>query len=161
MTVLVAYASLHGSTRGIAELIARVLEERGLDVEVRGVETSPDPGTYDAVVLGSAVYRGSWMREALEFSRHHASLLADRPVWLFSSGPLGVKVEEMEEQVWDTLRTCYDPEIPVNIADLGLVYRCEVVPLEGKDYRVEIDMTLTAPACGMGDVLRTEAETKT
>ncbi len=68
--------------------------------------------------------------------------------------------KEMEEQVWDTLRTCYDPEIPVNIADLGLVYRCEVSPLEEKNYRVEIDMTLTAPACGMGDVLKAEIETK-
>jgi probable FeS assembly SUF system protein SufT len=68
--------------------------------------------------------------------------------------------EEMEEQVWDTLRTCYDPEIPVNIADLGLVYRCEVSSLEEKQYRVEIDMTLTAPACGMGDVLKAEIETK-
>jgi probable FeS assembly SUF system protein SufT len=68
--------------------------------------------------------------------------------------------EEMEEQVWDTLRTCYDPEIPVNIADLGLVYRCEVSPLEDRSYRVEIDMTLTAPACGMGDVLKAEIEQK-
>src|SRR5947209_1409725 len=63
-----------------------------------------------------------------------------------SSSPADVAVatedpEEMEEQVWDTLRTCYDPEIPINIADLGLVYRCEVAPLDGRDYRVEIDMT--------------------
>jgi probable FeS assembly SUF system protein SufT len=68
--------------------------------------------------------------------------------------------KQMEEQVWDTLRTCYDPEIPVNIADLGLVYRCEVSSIEEKNFRVEIDMTLTAPACGMGDVLKAEIETK-
>jgi len=68
--------------------------------------------------------------------------------------------KELEEMVWDELRTCYDPEIPINIADLGLVYRCEVSPLPQGDFRVEIDMTLTAPACGMGDVLKAEIETK-
>jgi probable FeS assembly SUF system protein SufT len=68
--------------------------------------------------------------------------------------------EELEEAVWDQLRTCYDPEIPINIADLGLVYRCEVVPLDEGGNRVEIDMTLTAPACGMGDVLKAEVEQK-
>ncbi len=67
--------------------------------------------------------------------------------------------EEVEELVWDQLRTCYDPEIPINIADLGLVYGCAVTPLpEGQ--RVEIKMTLTAPACGMGDVLKAEVESK-
>jgi len=68
--------------------------------------------------------------------------------------------EELEQLVWDQLRTCYDPEIPVNIADLGLVYRCEVKPLAEGGNRVEIDMTLTAPGCGMGDVLKAEVESK-
>jgi probable FeS assembly SUF system protein SufT len=57
-----------------------------------------------------------------------------------------------EEQVWEALRQCYDPEIPVNIADLGLVYKCNIVPLEGGN-RVEVEMTLTAPGCGMGPIL--------
>jgi probable FeS assembly SUF system protein SufT len=67
--------------------------------------------------------------------------------------------DEVEKLVWDQLRTVFDPEIPVNIADLGLVYRCEVQPIE-PDYRVEIAMTLTAPGCGMGDVLKAEVEDK-
>jgi probable FeS assembly SUF system protein SufT len=68
--------------------------------------------------------------------------------------------EEVAELVWDQLRTCYDPEIPINIADLGLVYGCAVAPLVEGGHRVEIKMTLTAPACGMGDVLKAEVESK-
>jgi probable FeS assembly SUF system protein SufT len=58
-----------------------------------------------------------------------------------------------ESLVWDQLRTCYDPEIPIDIVELGLIYRCEVVPLPDGGNRVEIDMTLTAPGCGMGPIL--------
>lgn len=61
----------------------------------------------------------------------------------------------LEERVWAVLRTCYDPEIPINIADLGLIYSCEL-PDEGR--RVEIKMTLTAPGCGMGPVLAQEVK---
>ncbi len=59
-----------------------------------------------------------------------------------------------EELAWDQLRTCYDPEIPVNIVDLGLVYGCAVTPLETGGNRIDVKFTLTAPGCGMGDVLR-------
>ncbi|MPZ14028.1 MAG: putative Fe-S cluster assembly protein SufT [Chloroflexi bacterium] len=68
--------------------------------------------------------------------------------------------EEVEGLVWDQLRTCFDPEIPVNIADLGLVYACAVTVRDGGGYRVHIEMTLTAPGCGMGDVLKAEVESK-
>ena len=61
---------------------------------------------------------------------------------------------ELEKLIWDQMRKCYDPEIPVNIVDLGLVYGCEVTPAEnGEGQRVDIKMTLTAPGCGMGPVL--------
>ena len=67
--------------------------------------------------------------------------------------------EKLEAMVWDQLKTCYDPEIPVNIVDLGLVYLCELEETEeGK--RVKIKMTLTAPGCGMGPVLATDVKTK-
>jgi menaquinone-dependent protoporphyrinogen oxidase len=98
VTVLVTCASLHGSTREMVEVIAEVLRARGMEVEASPVESAPDPGGYEAVVLGSAVYRGSWMREAAEFARRHRDVLAARPVWLFSSGPLGTEVEDAEEQ---------------------------------------------------------------
>jgi probable FeS assembly SUF system protein SufT len=65
-----------------------------------------------------------------------------------------------EEQVLEKLRTCYDPEIPVNIVDLGLVYDLQILPVPGGGNRVEIKMTLTAPGCGMGPVLQQDVETK-
>lgn len=58
-----------------------------------------------------------------------------------------------ESLVWAQLETCYDPEIPINIVELGLIYRCEVVPDGHGGHCVEIDMTLTAPGCGMGPIL--------
>jgi probable FeS assembly SUF system protein SufT len=66
----------------------------------------------------------------------------------------------VEEQVWSQLRTVYDPEIPINIVDLGLVYACNITPLSDGKQHVEVTMTLTAPGCGMGDVLRADAESK-
>jgi probable FeS assembly SUF system protein SufT len=65
-----------------------------------------------------------------------------------------------EELAWDQLRTCYDPEIPVNIVDLGLVYQCGATPLPDGGSRVEVRFTLTAPGCGMGDVLREDIKGK-
>jgi probable FeS assembly SUF system protein SufT len=67
--------------------------------------------------------------------------------------------EKLEELVWDQLKTCYDPEIPVNIVDLGLVYLCELQDSDaGKT--VKVKMTLTAPGCGMGPVLASDVKTK-
>jgi probable FeS assembly SUF system protein SufT len=68
--------------------------------------------------------------------------------------------EDIEKLVWDQLKTCYDPEIPVNIADLGLVYSCVITPLSEGGNKVEIKMTLTAPGCGMGDFLKTDVQSK-
>ena len=67
---------------------------------------------------------------------------------------------DIEQVIWNQLRTCYDPEIPVNIVDLGLIYRCEVSPMPDGERRVEVDMTLTAPGCGMGDILVQDAQEK-
>ena len=58
--------------------------------------------------------------------------------------------------VWDQLKTCYDPEIPVNIVDLGLVYSCDVAPTEAGGQKVSVRFALTAPGCGMGDVLKAD-----
>jgi probable FeS assembly SUF system protein SufT len=66
---------------------------------------------------------------------------------------------ELEEQVWGALRTCYDPEIPVNIVDLGLVYDMRIAP-EGEGKRVDVKMTLTAPGCGMGTSIAADARLK-
>jgi probable FeS assembly SUF system protein SufT len=65
-----------------------------------------------------------------------------------------------EELAWDQLRTCYDPEIPVNIVDLGLVYSCALTPRPEGGNKIEVKFTLTAPGCGMGDVLREDIKSK-
>ena len=67
--------------------------------------------------------------------------------------------EALETAVWDQMRTCYDPEIPVNIVDLGLIYRCDIRPAEGGS-RIEVDLSLTAPGCGMGPVLAEDVRGK-
>ncbi len=67
---------------------------------------------------------------------------------------------DIEAVIWEQLKTCYDPEIPVNIVDLGLVYRCEVTSLGNGERSVSVDMTLTAPGCGMGDILVADAQEK-
>src|SRR5258705_12637895 len=59
--------------------------------------------------------------------------------------------EELEKEVWNQLKTCYDPEIPVNVVDLGLIYDCQLAPIgEGKSFKADVKMTLTAPGCAMG-----------
>jgi probable FeS assembly SUF system protein SufT len=64
------------------------------------------------------------------------------------------------ELAWDQLKTCYDPEIPVNIVDLGLVYSCDVGPTDSGGQRVSVRFALTAPGCGMGDVLKADIQGK-
>ena len=66
----------------------------------------------------------------------------------------------LEEKVWAQLKTCYDPEIPVNIADLGLIYKCAITPSPSAGFDVAITMTLTAPGCGMGPVLVADVKQK-
>jgi menaquinone-dependent protoporphyrinogen oxidase len=96
--ILVAYASKHGSTAEIARRIAERLSDRGHDVEARSVDEVDRLDRVEAVVLGSAVYAGSWRNEAVAFVERHAQELRRIPVWLFSSGPLGDHVEDLEEQ---------------------------------------------------------------
>ena len=69
--------------------------------------------------------------------------------------------DELEREVWNQLKTCYDPEIPVNIVDLGLIYDCQLAPVgEGKSFKADVKMTLTAPGCGMGPVLAQDVQNK-
>jgi len=74
--------------------------------------------------------------------------------------PENASDKDIEAVVWNQLKTCYDPEIPVNIVDLGLIYRCEVTPLPNGHRAVNVDMTLTAPGCGMGEILVQDAQEK-
>jgi probable FeS assembly SUF system protein SufT len=74
--------------------------------------------------------------------------------------PANASDQDVESVVWDQLRTCFDPEIPINVVDLGLIYRCEIVRTEGGGRRVDIAMTLTAPGCGMGPILMEDVREK-
>ena len=89
MKVLVAVASKHGGTQEIAYGIGQVLSGRGINADVKNIETDGDIGKYQAVILGSAVYNGSWLKIAKKFVAKHGDELATRPTWLFSSGPVG------------------------------------------------------------------------
>jgi menaquinone-dependent protoporphyrinogen oxidase len=89
MKVLVTAATRHGSTEEIAALIARVLRLRGMDTVEKRPADVEDVSDYDAVVLGSAVYAGRWLAPATSLVSRFRPQLADRPVWLFSSGPVG------------------------------------------------------------------------
>ncbi|MGD9584007.1 MAG: putative Fe-S cluster assembly protein SufT [Lysobacterales bacterium] len=74
--------------------------------------------------------------------------------------PEGAGAEQIEQAVWAQLRTCFDPEIPINIVDLGLVYECDLKPADNGHYTVDVKMTLTAPGCGMGDILVSDVREK-
>jgi probable FeS assembly SUF system protein SufT len=75
-----------------------------------------------------------------------------------ASGP--ITQEAVEKEIWTQLKTCYDPEIPVNIVDLGLIYDCHVEPIAANSFRASVKMTLTAPGCGMGPVLQQDVQNK-
>ena len=89
MKVLVTAASRHGATTEIAHRIAEVLSTAGIEAHILEPSAVIDVSGYDAVVLGSAVYAGRWLGPAKELVEREAEALASRPVWLFSSGPIG------------------------------------------------------------------------
>jgi menaquinone-dependent protoporphyrinogen oxidase len=91
MKVLVAYASKYGSTKGIADFIAENIRKQGLDSDVQEVGEVRNAADYDTFVIGSAVYMFHWMKGAKQFVSRNRAVLASRPVWLFSSGPVGTQ----------------------------------------------------------------------
>ena len=101
--VLVASASKHGSTEEIAEAIGDVLRAHGLEVEVRRMEDVYTVFPYDAYVLGSAVYVGGWMRRATRVLDERGELIATRPTWLFSSGPVGDPPHATAQESFDAV----------------------------------------------------------
>lgn len=123
-----------------------------------GTKVMLQPGTFVSVTqaLGNAytIYvNGNLVRVAGKDGDALGLVILELPDINASEG-------SVEEKVWLQLRTCFDPEIPVNIVDLGLIYNCLVVPLGKADFQVTIVMTLTAVGCGMGPVLVAEVEEK-
>ena len=87
--VLIAFGSKHGSTAETAEAVARELRRRGLSTDCRAASDVNDLSGYDAIVLGSAVYMKRWQHDARRLLHKHRRELAERPFWIFSSGPFG------------------------------------------------------------------------
>jgi menaquinone-dependent protoporphyrinogen oxidase len=108
MSVLVAYATRHGATRGIAERIAERLRAAGLDAEARSAADVRDAARYDAYVVGGAAYMFHWLKDATTFVEKNRALLAERPTWLFSSGPVGT--DTVDKQGRDVLETTVPKE---------------------------------------------------
>ena len=138
MRVLVAYASRHGATQGIAERIAATLSAAGLDVDVSAMRDVREPEGYDAFILGSAVYMFRWLKDFTRFVHRHEKLLATRPLWLFSSGPLGDRSARAPQP---------DPK------DVGAIRRA-VAPRDHRVFAGSFDRA-TADFDGMGIVDRT------
>jgi len=104
-------------------------------------------GTYTVIVNGNMFRIESKDADALGIEIKAAPAAT-------TAAPTGpMTQEQLEKKVWESLKTCYDPEIPVNIVDLGLVYACAVTPEPDGTRKLSVSMTLTAPGCGMGEVL--------
>jgi menaquinone-dependent protoporphyrinogen oxidase len=124
MNILVTAASKHGATAEIAEIVAGTLREAGHDVDSCAIEEAAALSTvagYDAVVLGSAVYAGRWLGPARDFVDRHATELAGRPVWLFSSGPIG------------------DPPLPKEEAPEALAFAARIGAREHRSFAGRLD----------------------
>jgi menaquinone-dependent protoporphyrinogen oxidase len=107
--VLVVYATKHGATRGIAERICETLRSQELDCSIADAKDEPVTSGADAFVIGSAAYFGKWLKEATEFVRSNETFLRTRPVWLFSSGPVGTdKVDKKGNDVLVTSQAATD-----------------------------------------------------
>ena len=107
-------------------------------------------GSYTVVVNGNMFRIEGKDADALGLE------VAAKPV---STGA-AVSQEKLEKEIWNQLRSCYDPEIPVNIVDLGLVYDCHLSSLNAGSFRADVKMTLTAPGCGMGPMLAQDVQNK-
>ena len=107
-------------------------------------------GSYTVIVNGNMFRIEGKDADALGFE------VAAKPA--ASGAP--VTQEHLEKEIWNQLRSCYDPEIPVNVVDLGLIYHCHLTPLPAGGHRVDVKMTLTAPGCGMGPMLAQDVQNK-
>jgi probable FeS assembly SUF system protein SufT len=107
-------------------------------------------GTYTVVVNGNM----------FRIENKDADALGIEVVSKAASSGAPVTQENLEKEIWNQLRSCYDPEIPVNIVDLGLIYDCHLTPLGSSNFRVDVKMTLTAPGCGMGPMLAQDVQGK-
>ncbi len=137
-------------TRDVAASIipvgTRVTLQKGEQAQI----TQSLGGSYTVIVNGNM----------FRIEGNDADALGFEPVKKPETTSAAVSAELLEKEVWNQLRTCYDPEIPVNIVDLGLIYDCHLAPLSPGSHRVDVKMTLTAPGCGMGPMLAQDVQNK-
>jgi probable FeS assembly SUF system protein SufT len=110
-------------------------------------------GSYTVVVNGNMFRIAENDADALGLEVKPGAKAAAAP-----AGP--ISQDQLEKQVWESLKSCYDPEIPVNIVDLGLIYDCHLTPIGQNNFKADVKMTLTAPGCGMGPVLAQDVQNK-
>jgi probable FeS assembly SUF system protein SufT len=139
-------------TRDVDAAIVPVGTRVTLQKGERAYLTQSLGGTYTVVVNGNMFRVDGKDADALGFE---VAAKAAAPA------PAGPKtLEELEKEVWVQLKNCYDPEIPVNVVDLGLIYDCQLTALGDGSHKADIKMTLTAPGCGMGPVLAQDVQTR-
>jgi probable FeS assembly SUF system protein SufT len=136
-------------TRDVSAIIIPVGEQVTLREGTDGFITQALGGSFTVYVEGNL----------FRVSGSDADALGKEPVPP-PEVPENASDADIEAVIWEQLKTCYDPEIPVDIVNLGLIYRCDVTPLGNGKRSVSVDMTLTAPGCGMGDVLVQDAREK-
>jgi len=107
-------------------------------------------GTYTVIVNGNMFRIDGKDADALGYEPTAPKITTGAPV----------TQENLEKEIWNQMRSCYDPEIPVNIVDLGLIYDCHLSPLSAASYKVDVKMTLTAPGCGMGPTLAQDVQSR-
>src|SRR5436190_6253006 len=107
-------------------------------------------GSYSVIVNGNMFRIDGKDADALGFEPEAAKAASGQPV----------TQDNLEKEIWNQLRSCYDPEIPVNIVDLGLIYDCHLTPLNSGSFKADVKMTLTAPGCGMGPVLAQDVQSR-
>ena len=124
----------------------RVTLQKGQQAQI----TQSLGGSYTVIVNGNM----------FRIEGQDADALGQTPAAKPATTGVPVSQEHLEKEIWNQLRSCYDPEIPVNIVDLGLIYDCHITPLAAGSHKVEVKMTLTAPGCGMGPVLAQDVQNR-
>ncbi len=137
-------------TRDVAAAVIPVGTPVTLQKGEQAVITQSLGGSYTVIVNGNM----------FRIEGKDADALGKEPVAKPASTGAAVSQESLEKEIWNQLRSCYDPEIPVNIVDLGLIYDCHLSPLSGANFKVDVKMTLTAPGCGMGPMLAQDVQNK-
>ena len=139
-------------TRDVEAAVVPVGTQVTLQKGERAYITQSLGGTYTVVVNGNMFRVDGRNADALGLE------VAPPPLAPAGVGPK--PIEDLEKEVWDQLKNCYDPEIPVNVVDLGLIYDCKLTSLSEGSHKAEIKMTLTAPGCGMGPVIAQDVQNR-